>query len=95
MIQFIHSCLKVSLQIAACINDSYDNILGIENDFKEYLKESCWWNSERCISPSIFPIKCKDSNQSHDPCRVPVPQAQLCVLRQGEVNCQATDRPYV
>ena len=37
--------LKSSSKIDVCIYHSFDNNFGIDDDFTEYLKESCWYRS--------------------------------------------------
>ena len=37
------------------INDTFDNNFGVKNDFTKYLKESCWYCSEKYFSFKYFP----------------------------------------
>ena len=32
----------IDIDIVVWIEDTFDNKVGIENDFEKYLKESCW-----------------------------------------------------
>ena len=37
-----YSCFKVTQEVVVWIQDTFDNNLGIKNDFTKYLMESCW-----------------------------------------------------
>ena len=46
--------LKSSSKIDVCIYHSFDNNFGIDDDFTEYLKESCWYRSNWHFSIKYF-----------------------------------------
>ena len=36
------------------IYNTYDSNFGIENDFTNYLKETCWYYLDKCFSFNFF-----------------------------------------
>ena len=45
----------VTLAIVVFISDTFDNNFGVKNDSTKYLKESCWYCSEKYFSFKYVP----------------------------------------